>query len=181
MVYGSDAVTVPRRDRALTESYGLYLLVILIGVAAVLILVVSGSFVATLLQKPPVFAVQARVMVPAHGESVISLYHMRGDPVALVNQSAPALSPGVFFTLESPGGEKIAVNPSPVMTQKPWADGGTVTIYYDGSRFWDTDDFNALAAKSGSGGIAGIPPGIWIVYITDQQTQVVVNSLAVTA
>ena len=174
-------MTVSCRDRALTESYGLYLLVLLIGVATVLILVVSGSFVATLLQKPPVFAVQARVLAPAPGESVISLHHLRGDPVPLVNQSAPTSSPGVFFTLESPGGEKIAVNPSPVMTQNPWTDGGTVTIYYDGSRFWDTDDFSAVAAKSGSGRIAGIPPGIWIVYITDQQTQVIVNSLAVTA
>ena len=174
-------MTVPCRDNALTESYGLYLLVLLIGVATVLILVVSGSFVATLLQKPPVFAVQARVVVPAPGERVISLNHMRGDPVTLVNQSTPASSPGIFFTLESPGGEKIAVNPSPVMTQNPWADGGTVTIYYDGSRFWDTDNFSALEAKSGSGGIAGIPPGIWIVYITDQQTQVIVNSLEVTA
>ena len=181
MVYGSDPLHVSCRDRALAESYGLLLLIILIGIAAILILIVSGSFAMLLLQKPPVFAVQAKILVPVPGKSVISLYHMQGDPISLVCQSGPAGSPGVFVTLESPGGEKIPVTPSPVMTGRPWADGGTVTVYYDGSRFWDTDDFGAVVARNGSGGVAGIPPGIWIVYITDQQTRVVVNSLAVTA
>lgn len=181
MVYGSDPLPLPCRDRALTEAYGIFLLILLIGISVVLIIAVSGVFVTTFLQKPPVFAVQAKVSTPVPDKSVIILYHLQGDPVALANASGPASSPGVFVTLESPDGEKIPVAPSPVTTGKPWADGGTVIIYYDGSQFWDTDNFSAVISGKGTGGITGIPPGIWIIYISDQQTQVVVNSLAVTA
>ncbi len=163
-------------NRALTEFYGLLLIVVLIGVAAVLILSTSGSFAASLLQKPPAFAVRAEVMTPYPSRSVISLYHLAGDSVALSNQS----SSGIFFTLESPDGKKITVYPSPVMTGNPWARGGTVIIYSDGSRFLATDDFVTLITKNGPGVIAGIPPGIWIIYLTDQRTHVVVNSLEVT-
>jgi len=66
------------------------------------------------------------------------------------------------------------------MTGNPWIKGGTATIYYDGSGFRVTDDIATLLAKNGSCVIKDMPPGIWIVYITDQKTQVLVNSLKVT-
>lgn len=169
-------MTVVRSDRAVTEFYAILLLIVLIGIAVILIFNVSTGFVASLLQKPPSFAVQAKVTTPYPDKSIISLYHMTGDTVEL---SGP-MSSGVFFTLEAPNGEKIAVSRSPVMTGKPWTRGGIITIYFDGSQFWYTDDISTFVARSGSGGLTSMPHGIWIIYITDQTTQVVVNSLEVT-
>jgi hypothetical protein len=169
------------REHALTETYGLFLIALLISAVAILILGVSSGFVTSVLQKPPVFAVQIKVISPSADKQVITLYHMEGEPVAFSNLSAAgAAAPGVFFTLESPYREKIAVYPSPVMTGNLWTKGGTATLYYDGSRFRVTDDLATLIAKKGSGAIKDMPSGIWIVYITDQKTQVIVNSLTVT-
>jgi hypothetical protein len=147
---------------------------------AIVILVVSSGFVDSLFLNPPVFAVQAKTTSPYTDISVISLYHMEGEPVALSNISAPKTASGVFFTLESPHLDKIMVYPSPVQTGNPWSKGGTVTIYFDGSRFLVTDDIATLLAKNGSGAIRDMPSGVWIVYITDRKTQVVVNSMIVT-
>jgi hypothetical protein len=173
-------LTHPHREHALTETYGLFLIALLISAAVILILGVSSGFVTSVLQKPPVFAVQAKVVSPSADKPVITLYHMEGEPVALSNLSAAGASPGVFFTLESPYREKITVYPSPVMSGNLWTKGGTATLYYDGTRFRVTDDLATLIAKKGSGAIKNMPSGIWIVYITDQKTQVVVNSLTVT-
>ncbi|MFY9749922.1 MAG: hypothetical protein WAK75_05010 [Methanoregula sp.] len=174
-------MTSPHRDHALTELYTFLLIVLLICIAVIIIMSVSTGFVTSLLQKPPTFAVRAAITTPYAGKNVICLYHGAGDPVALSSLSASGYSRGIFFTLESPDGTKIAVSPSPTMTGNPWESGGTAIIYYDGSRFWVTDNYTFPAAKNGSVGIADMPPGIWVIYITDQQTQVVVNSLAVTA
>lgn len=171
----------PERDRALTELWGLLFIAILICTAAIIIIAASGGLASSLLQKPPVFAVRASVISPFPGKNAICLYHIKGDPVALADPSAAGSSAGVVFTLEDPQGEKISVSPAPGMATNPWAPGGTVIIYFDGSRFWAAENFTPLSVRNGSGGIAGLPPGIWIVYITDRQTQVVVNSLAVTA
>ncbi|HVP95542.1 hypothetical protein [Methanoregula sp.] len=173
-------MTPRHRDHGITEFYTIVLIIVLICIGVALILSVSSGFVTVVLQKPPVFAVQAKASSPLPGKSVITLYHLEGDPIALVNQSATGSSAGVFFTLESPDGVKVAVHPSPGMGTNLWTEGGTATIYYDGSRFWVADNLTSLIAKNGSGGITDIPSGIWIIYITDQQTQVVVNSLAVT-
>jgi hypothetical protein len=173
-------LTLQHRDRALTEIYGLLLIALLISAVAIIIFVVSSGFVDSLFLKPPVFAVQAKSTSPYTDISVISLYHMEGDPVALSNLSVPGTTSGVFFTLESPHRDKIVVYPSPVLTGNPWARGGTVTIYFDGSRFLVTDDIATLLAKNGSGAIRDMPSGVWIVYITDRKTQVVVNSMIVT-
>jgi hypothetical protein len=173
-------LTHPHREHALTETYGLFLIALLISAAVILILGVSSGFVTSVLQKPPVFAVQVKVISPSADKQVITLYHMEGEPVAFSNLSTAGATPGVFFTLESPYREKIAVYPSPVMTGDLWTKGGTATLYYDGSRFRVTDDLATLIAKKGSGAIKDMPSGIWIVYITDQKTQVVVNSLTVT-
>jgi hypothetical protein len=173
-------LTLLHRDHALTELYGLFLIALLISAVAIIIFAVSSGFVTSLLQKPPVFAVQAKSTSPYSDINVISLYHMEGDPVALSNLSVTGTASGIFFILESPRRDKIMVYPSPVLTGNPWANGGTATIYYDGSRFLVTDDIATLIAKNGSGAIRDMPSGIWIVYITDQKTQVVVNSLTVT-
>lgn len=173
-------MTHPHREHALTDTYGLFLIALLISAAAILILGVSSGFVTSVLQKPPVFAVQVKVISPSADKQVITLYHLEGEPVAFSNLSASGAASGVFFTLESPYLEKIAVYPSPVMTGNLWTKGGTATLYYDGSRFRVTDDLATLIAKNGSGAIKDMPSGIWIVYITDQKTQVVVNSLTVT-
>jgi hypothetical protein len=170
----------PPREHALTEIYGILLIVLLISAVVILIMSVSSGFVASLLQKPPVFIVQATVTSPYPDETIISLYHGEGDPVALFNLSVPKASSGVFFTLESPRHEKIVVYPSPVMTGNPWIKGGTATIYYDGSHFRVTDDIATLIAKNGAGVIKDIPPGVWIVEIMDQKTKVLVNSFTVT-
>ena len=66
------------------------------------------------------------------------------------------------------------------MTGNPWIKGGTATLYNDGSHFRVTDDIATLLAKNGSGVIRNMPSGIWIVNITDQKTQVIINSLTVT-
>jgi len=172
-------LTLQHRDRALTEIYGLFLIALLISAVAIVIFVVSSGFVDSLLLKPPVFSVQAKSTSPYTDVSVISLYHMEGEPVALANLSVPGAS-GVFFTLESPHRDKITVYPSPVLTGNPWSKGGTVTIYFDGSRFLVTDDIATVLAKNGSGAIRDMPSGVWIVYITDRKTQIVVNSMTVT-
>jgi len=169
------------RDHALTELYTILLIVLLICIAVIIITSVSTGFVTSLLQKPPTFAVRATITTPSPGKNAISLYHGTGDPVLLSSVSSLGYSGGIFFTLESPDRDKITVYPSPSMTGNTWESGETVIIYYDGSRFWATDNLTSLTTKNGSGGIADMPPGIWVVYITDQQTQVVVNSLAVTA
>jgi hypothetical protein len=173
-------LTLQHRDRALTEIYGLFLIALLISAVAIIIFVISSGFVDSLLLKPPVFAVQARVSSPYSYINVISLYHMQGEPVAFSNLSVPGTASGVFFTLESPHRDKIMVYPSPVLTGNPWTNGGTATIYYDGSRFLVTDDIATLLAKNGSGAIRDMPSGVWIVYITDRKTQIVVNSMTVT-
>lgn len=170
-------MTIRRHERALTELYGILLIVVLIGIAVVLILGGTGGVVYSLLQKPPAFAVQAKVTVFTPGRNVVTLSHLGGDAVSFSYPSSSGYTPGIYFTLESPDGQKIAVNPSPNMTGNPWAQGGSVTIYSDGSQFWATDNPATLAMK---GNTAGIPPGIWIIYITDRQTQVVVNSLEAT-
>jgi len=174
-------LTCRPNDHGLAEFYTIILIIVLICIGVAIVVSVSTGFVAAVLQKPPVFAVQAKVTPSVSGKSVITLYHVKGEPVALSNQSATASSAGVFFTLGSPDGKKVVVHPSPGMSASPWANGGTVTIYYDGSRFWVTDNLTTFLAQNGSGGIADTPPGIWIIYITDQQTQIVINSLAVTA
>jgi hypothetical protein len=173
-------LTLLHRDHALTEIYGLFLIALLISAVAIIIFVVSSGFVDSLLLKPPVFAVQAKSTSPYTNISVISLYHMEGEPVAFSNLSVPGTASGVFFTLESPHRDKIMVYPSSILTGNPWVKGETATIYYDGSRFLVTDDIATLLAKNGSGAIKDMPSGVWIVYITDQKTQVVVNSLTVT-
>jgi hypothetical protein len=167
-------------EHALTELYGLILIALLISAVVIIIFAVSSSFVASLFLKPPVFAVQAKSTTPYSDINVISLYHLEGDPVIFSNLSVPGAGSGVFFSLESPHRDKIMIYPSPVLTGNPWAKGGTATIYYDGSRFFVTDDIATLLAKNGSGAIKNMPSGVWIVYITDQKTQVVVNSLTVT-
>jgi hypothetical protein len=177
----NDSLTSPHRDHALTELYTILLIVLLICIAAIIITSVSTGFVTSLLQKPPTFAVRATITTPYPGNNVISLYHGSGDPVAFSRESASGYSGGIYFTLESPDGAKIAVYPSPSMTGNTWDSGETAIIYYDGSRFWVTDNLTSPAAGNGPGGIAGMPSGIWVIYITDQQTQVVVNSLEVTA
>jgi len=169
-------LTIVRSDRALTEFYGILLLIVLTGIGVVLIFSVSTGFVASLLEKPPSFAVQAKVTMLYSDKSVISLVHMAGDPVQIVGP----FSSGVFFSLEAPDGEKIAVSPSPVMTGNPWARAGIITIYFDGSHFWATDDISTVIARNGQGALTDMPHGLWIIYITDQATKVVVNSLAVT-
>jgi hypothetical protein len=169
-----------RREHAIAEIYGLFLIALLISAVVILILSVSTGFVVSLLQKPPAFAVQARVTTPDLDKTVISLYHMDGEPVALSTLFVPGTAPDVFLTLESPDHKKIMVHPSPVMTGNPWARGGTATIYYDGSHFLVTDDIVTLLAKNGSMSLRNIPSGVWIVYITDQKTQVIVNSVTVT-
>jgi hypothetical protein len=151
-------------------------LIVLIGIGVVLIFSVSTGFVASLLQKPPSFAVQAKVTMLYPDKSVISLEHMAGDPVHIVGN----FSSGVFFILTAPDGEKIAVSPSPVMNGNSWVRGGIITIYFDGSHFWATDDISTVIARNGQGSLTGMPHGVWIIYITDQATKVVVNSLAVT-
>jgi hypothetical protein len=181
MVYGNDPLTSLHRDHALTELYTILLIVLLICIAVIIITSVSTGFITSLLQKPPTFAVRATITTLYPGKNVISIYHGAGDPVALSSASASGNQREIFFTLESPDGTKIAVNPSPFITGNPWESGGTAIIYYDGSRFWITDNLTSPAGKNGSGGIAGLPSGIWVIYITDQQTQVVVNSLAVTS
>jgi hypothetical protein len=173
-------LTLPPAEHALTETYGLFFITLLISVAVILILGVSSGFAVSLLQKPPLFAVQARVTSPSPNGTVISLYHGEGEPTAFSNLSVSKASFGVFFTLESPRHEKFVVYPSPVMTGNPWIKGGTATIYNDGSRFRVTDDIATLLAKNESGLIKNISSGIWIVNITDQKTQVLVNSLTVT-
>jgi hypothetical protein len=173
-------LTLLHRDHALTELYGLFLIALLISAVAIIVFVVSSGFVTSLLLKPPVFAVQVKSTTPYSDKNVISLYHMEGEPVTFSNLSLPGTASGVFFTLESPRRDKIMVSPSPVLTGNPWTEGGTATIYYDGSRFLVTDDIATLLAKNGSGAIKDMPSGVWIVYITDQKTQVVVNSLTVT-
>jgi hypothetical protein len=173
-------LTLQHRNRALIEIYGLLLLALLISALALLILVVSSGFVDSLLLKPPIFAVQARVTSPYSDINVIGLNHIQGEPVAFSNLSVPGTGSGVFFTLESPRRDKILVYPSPVLTGNPWNNGVTATIYFDGSRFLVTDDIATLLAKNGSGAIKDMPSGVWIVYITDRKTQVVVNSMTVT-
>ena len=169
------------REQALTETYCLFLIALLISAGVIIIFGVSTGFITSILQKPPIFAVQIKGTTPSSTDKhVITLYHREGEPVALSNGSVPGASPGVFFTLESPRREKYVVYPSPVLTGNPWASGGAVTLYFDGSRFRVTDDLGTLLAKNGSGTLKDMPPGIWIVYITDQKTQVVVNSLTVT-
>ena len=174
-------MTSPHRDHALTELYTILMIGLLICIAAIIIMSVSTGFVTSLLQKPPTFAVRATITTTYPGKNVISLYHGSGDSVAFSGRLQSGYSRGILFTLESPDGTKIAVSPSPTMTGNPWESGGTAIIYYDGSRFWVTDNLTSPAAKNGSGGIARSATGIWVIYITDQQTQVVVNSLAVTA
>lgn len=173
-------MTLPPAEHALTETYGLFLITLLISAAVILILVVSNGFAASLLQKPPLFAVQARVTSPYPNGTVISLYHGEGESTAFSDLSVSKASSGVFFTLESPRHEKFIVYLSPVMTGNPWIKGGTATIYNDGSHFRVTDDIATLLAKYGSGVIRSMPSGIWIVNITDQKTRVLINSLTVT-
>jgi len=173
---------LPHRDHdhGIAELYTITLIIVLIGTAVVIMVSVSTGFAAGLLQKPPAFSVQAKVSPLFPGTNGITLIHGKGDPVFLINESATGPSTGVFFTLVSPDGEKIAVHPSPGMGANPWAEGGTIILYYDGSRFWVTDDPASLAAKTGSGGLADLPPGTWTVYVTDQQTQVTITSITVT-
>ncbi len=168
------------REQAISELYGEVLIVLLIGIAVFLIVGVSGGFVTTFLQKPPIFAVDAKPVELVPGREAIGLVHGNGDPVALSGAPVPGSPPEITFTLESPLHEKIAVLPSDVMSGRPWAPGETATIFYDGNSFWVTDDPQALVSEYGSAAIRDIPPGTWLVYITDKTTQVVVDSFSVT-
>jgi len=170
----------PPREQAICELYGEVLLVLLIGIAVFLIVGVSGGFVTNLLQKPPIFAVDARPVELVPGRVAISLVHGDGDPVALSGAPVPGSPPEVIFTLESPLHEKIAVLPSDVMSGRPWASGGTAILFYDGSSFRVTDDPQALLEEHGGNAIRNMPPGTWLVYITDKATRIVVNSFSVT-
>jgi len=168
------------REQAISELYGEVLIVLLIGIAVFLIVGVSGGFVSSLLQKPPIFTVDAKPVELMSGRVAISLIHGSGDPVALSGASVPGSPPEVTFTLESPLHEKIAVLPLDVMSGRPWVAGGTATIFYDGSSFWVTDDPVALVAGDCGNAIRNMPSGTWLIYITDKTTRVVVNSFSVT-
>jgi len=167
-------------ENAISEVYGLFLLALLIAIVVLLILSVSTGFVTSILQKPPVFTVDAKSITLIPGKEAIYLIHGNGDPVALSSISLPDSPSQVIFILESPCHEKISVEPSDVMTGHSWASGGTAIIFFDGSAFHVTDDPRALLAKYGDTAIRDMPPGTWLVYIMDKNTRVVVNSFSVT-
>lgn len=167
------------RDRALSEMYGYLLLVILLGIIAVLIVGIATGFVTMILAKPPVFAVDAKTITLVPGKNAIGLISRGGDPVELSTVSAPGAPPQVLITLESPQHTKVAVAPSEIMTGHPWSPGGTATVFYDGSAFRVTDDPAGVVAKYGNT-IRDMPSGTWLIYITDVNTRIVVNSLSVT-
>jgi hypothetical protein len=162
-----------RSDRALSETFSVILMAMLVIIAALLLVASLTGVITNLLQKPAFLSVQAVQYNTSANTHIIGLYHQQGDPVNLNGTTQAEGISIVSFVIIEPGGSQYPVDAATtIMVHDSWESGNLLYVYQSGGSYVFTDVMPA--------GATTLPPGTYIIKITDNKAKVLLHALPVT-
>jgi hypothetical protein len=164
-----------RHDRALSETFSIVIICILIVIAAVLITASLTGVITNMLQKPALFSVQ---VVPYNSDdSYIGVFHQEGDAVILNGTTQTKGVSIVSLVIASPDGSEHQINAvQATMVHDSWGPGDMLYIYSTDHGvsyvYSDADPGSSVSSLSLT--------GMYTVKITDDKMHVIIHTFPVT-
>ncbi|MDD4138167.1 MAG: hypothetical protein PHT99_09800 [Methanoregula sp.] len=162
-----------RHDRAVSETFSVVIITLLVIVAAVLLVASLTGVITNLLLKPALFSVQT-VQYETSAGTIIGLFHQEGDAVNLKGTSQTKGVSIVSLVIIDPDGAEHQINAAHTsMVHDSWGPGNLLYIYQSGGSYVYSDDVIDTSGLDLTG-------GTYTVKITDDNVHVLIHTLPIT-